>query len=200
MATIQALGVHPAQAISGLLNMDHTLRHGTAEQKAMAMQHIIQSYGLSLDGIKEPPQRMDPAMAAMQQELAGLKNYIAQADQNARMNNDAALAQHLQEFARGREHYETVRGLMADLIQGGSAPTLEAAYEMAVNSHPDLRTQAAARQRTELEQQIRAEMLKKAEDAKKAGFGVKGSGSAEIAPSSENSLLHDLNEAWAQHS
>src|SRR5690625_405330 len=55
MQNIQASGVHPLQAINHLLGVEHTLRNGSAQEKAHKIAEIARDYGIDLQQIQPLP-------------------------------------------------------------------------------------------------------------------------------------------------
>jgi len=117
---------------------------------------------------------------AFAQELTGLKGTFQQ-------QSEAKTNEILANWSKDKPHFESVRGLMAQLIQSGAVPLkdgqvdLDGAYDMALYANPEIRAQVLAAQEAERVKQLKAkqEAAKKAQElevakARKAGVGLGG--------------------------
>lgn len=177
MATINAMGAHPAMAVQRLFSADHALRYGTPQQKTNMLMQIAKDYGVSMDSINEYQAEqpyVDPQVQALQTQVQQLQALIAQQDQKhnqqwewqERQAHDSAIARFSQDPAN--THFESVRGEMADLLQANLATDLKDAYEKAIYLNPTIRAAVLAQQQAAAEEKRKADAIQKAQVAKKA--------------------------------
>lgn len=189
---IASYGIDPVQAVHQMFAADYMLRTGTPQQKLQMAAKLLNDYGIDPSVFSAPPQEQgDPRVRQLEEQLAQFQQqqaYLAQQQDWAARNE---LQQQLAAFAEGKEHFETVREDMAALIAAGRATTLEDAYEMACRANPNVFTSIAAKQREEIENQLREEAKRKAQEAKRAGFDVKGAGGVGIAPAGSKLSIAD---------
>lgn len=137
--------------------------------------------------VKEMDQKLEMLAQAFGQQLQGVQQTFAQQSQ-------AKTQEILDNWSKGKPHFQEVRELMAQLIASGAVPLnngqvdLDAAYDRAVYAHPDIRAKLiaemeAAKQKAAAD---KAETERKAQEAqankaRKAGISV-GSG----APGAQN--------------
>ena len=94
----------------------------------------------------------------------------------------------LHNWSQGKPHFESVRGLMAQLIQSGAVPLkngnvdLDGAYDMALYANPEVRNQVLAAQQAESAKQakVKADAERKvqqdqANKARRVAVGVSSS-------------------------
>lgn len=166
-ATLQSLNVAPEKAISELLAADHRLRNGSPESKVAYIAQLAQAYGIDLgQAAQYQPVPIDPTVNALQQRLDAIEQERQQRIYQEQQQEINALNSTLAAFAADpkHSHYEAVREHMASLLQGGSATTLEDAYEQAVYANPTTRALLIAEQQAK----ARAEAAEKAKAAKAA--------------------------------
>lgn len=167
-----ALGKQPQQAVSELIRADHVLRTGSPEMKAKALQMIVRNYGIPVQG-NDAPDDTDPEVAALRQELHGLKQQLGQYQSAHQQAADQQTETAISEFRDAKDtegkplhpHFETVKETMASLLTNGSAETLADAYRKAVRLDDTLYEQSleAERQRVaEAEEKRRKEAAEKA--------------------------------------
>ena len=177
-----------------------------------AIQALARDYGVSFDQT-QPDEDVDPAIAALNREINGMKAQEAQRAQQAQLAQQQALTQQVDAFRNTKDetgnpkypHFDTVRADMAVLIQGGKAQGLEDAYESAVRLHPDI-FDASLREKIAKEQAGKSEEAKrkaetekkaKAAKAKKAASGVK-SGSASVQKDAPKTLRDEILAAMGE--
>lgn len=193
MQTIQALGVHPVQAIETLLTADQKLRYGSAEEKAQYFGQLAQEYGIDLKQV-QPPAPIDPAIMELRQQNQQLQRFqqsvLEQQNQQAmseieRFQSDPA-----------NVHFESVKDDMALLLQSGKAESLQDAYDKAVWMRPDIRKSLVEQQRTEAEKM--ATNQARNQRAQTAAVGIKGSSPTKGGSLNPDASLRDtLNAALA---
>lgn len=143
---IRAQGAHPAQVVAGALNMHYTLAQGTPQQKAAVIQGLAQQYGVSMDGGYDGQSETTQPNAEVQQlrqMLGGVIHHLRGQEENHVRQQYAAAENFIGQFASGsqREYMndQRVTNLMADLIERGTAQSLDDAYDKAVYAFPDIR-------------------------------------------------------------
>lgn len=167
--TIQSLGITADKAVTGLMENDRVLRHGTPEQKTAKAVALLREYGLDPASLSAEAQNMpqvDPVVAQLQQQVQKLSGYIENQTQQGQQQELASLNSEIANFSADpkHSHFESVKGHMAALLQAGQATSLADAYEQAIYANPTTRALVLAQQQAEL----RAEAAKKAQTAKTA--------------------------------
>lgn len=170
---LAALNVTPDVAFPNLLKTEHTLRMGSAQEKVEMLRKLAHDYQIDLEALASVP--FDPRLHEMQQRLDYTKAQLEASNSFRQSQEDAVIQDTIQDFANGREHFESVRLLMADLLEKGIASNLDDAYAKAIrldeNVFSKLQTQQhLSQQRQELS---RADQAAKA--AKASAVSVKGS-------------------------
>lgn len=161
MQQLQSIGVNPVDAYREALQAVSLLSSPDPNVRASMIQRMAQRWNVPLGGEQTQQQfQTDPNYSATQAELAQLRNTLAQMQQAQRQREEDSLRQSIQTFAQSRPHFETLRPVMADLMQRGEATTLEEAYDKAFGSVKTLFAQQ--------EEQRQAEAAKKAAEARKA--------------------------------
>jgi hypothetical protein len=197
MPTIQALGVHPAEATARLFNVEHQLRFGNEQQKMATVQTIFQEYGIDpnrfYDHLQNTPPP-DPRVQAMQRYVQQLEQQYNQVLTQQQQREQYALNSEIQAFAADKEHFDTVREDMAALLQAGRAADLQSAYDMAVYANPT--TRAAMLQQQSAQHQAKAQTQR----ATSAAVSVKGSSPVSgTSNAPKGSLRDELEAALANH-
>lgn len=175
-AWFQALGSNPDIAFPALaksFNWDVAKLGGQApEQQELtpsetdALPPAVQKY------ISDMQTEMQQIKQTFGQELTGLKSTFQQ-------QTEAKTNEILANWSRDKPHFESVRQLMAQLIQSGAIQVkdgqvgidaLDSAYQMAVYANPEIRTKVLADQQAtaEKERKAKADAAAKAATAKAA--------------------------------
>ena len=175
---IRAANVHPLQYIQGIMQVDHALRHGTAEQKQAVWAKLAENYGMLGTQLPEPAY-VDPQVQSLQSELKDLKSRLTSRESAEAETLRAKLRADIDKFANDPKnvYFNEVANDAAVLLQSGAATTLEDAYEKAVWANPVTREKEQKRLKTEADAKNAAEAAKKAEDAAKAKAASVKSGS-----------------------
>lgn len=209
MGFIAAEGSTPLQAVNYMMQTAALFRVGTGAQKVKAVADIIHNYGVDLEMLDkhlaghqqatDSPQEI--VRRAVQQELAPIQQQHQRAQQEYHAQLDQELTTELNTFKNGREFYEDVRGVMADLIdmasQRGQSLSLTDAYERAILIHEPVRRVIEGRKASETAKKAQLE----ANRARAAAGGVvnsSGGSAASRTPSSnqKTSLRDDILAAW----
>ncbi len=184
---IQSEGATPATAIRSLLQDAHILRTGTPEQRAHLFMERAAQFGVDLSQLASlpPPQRPDPRLTAVQQELASVKSFLEQSQQAAAQQQRAELVGKVENFKSDKPHFEEVRHMMGVLIESGQAQDLQDAYEMAVYANPTIRTKLLAEQQAKAAKENAGKARQVAGQARAKAVsvtGAPGGSSAATAP------------------
>ena len=171
MPTITAEGSTPEQAVAALLNMAHIMRFGSPQQKQQLLFQTAQLYNVPLQAL--------PAAAPANPEVETLKQRLDRIEQERqaqelqrRQQEDFSLRTEIEAFASesGHEHFETVKPVMASLLQSGQAQTLQEAYDKAIWASPDIRSTLLAQE----EAKRLANQRSKTDAARRASVSVTG--------------------------
>lgn len=162
-ATLQSMNAAPHDVISELLKADHIMRYGTQNEKNTIFRQFADQFGVDLNTIPQR-QQVDPQMAPLYQEINNLKSLQAQAQQQAQQRETTELHSTINQFAQGKEHFQSVQVKMGQLIQAGLAQDLPTAYDMACQLDPDIRSVVSAKQqeKDKLERQEKLKQVKTA--------------------------------------
>lgn len=150
MNTIRGLGLELPQAVAGLMKVDHDLRTLPHDQKLTMLHHVAMGYGIDLSGqIQGARQAYDPVMQNLQNELLSIKGQFSSFTEQQRAAEDRSALEEIQKFSTTAEHFEDVKPMMIQLLQGGLANNIQEAYDKAIRLNPELFDQMqSARQAT----------------------------------------------------
>lgn len=194
MATIQAEGGTVTGAVKDLLNTAYVLRTGSPQQKAAIIANVIQQYGVDLRNF-QPGQQQQPIQQAFDPNK--FKNEIL-SDLQRQQESDKVQSE-INAFASNPEHkhFETVRPLMAALLNSGAAKDMKDAYQQAIWADPTVRSILQVEQNTQSEEKRKTEL----EAKRRAGSSVAGSpgsSASSTAPkNTNNSIEDDIREAMS---
>jgi hypothetical protein len=187
---LRQASVSRAQAVSNFMSWHDYLRRDPlaafpALVKSIGAEPAFRELLQRQQAGAQPQAQQDPFQqyaASVEQRLNGFQQTIAQQEEARQQAHANAV---IEDFKRGREHFETVRSHMASLIAGGVIPLrngavdLSAAYEAAVRMLPDTFEQTVA-------ERIAAEKKKQRDYADRAR---RSSASLSVnAPGSNNSI------------
>jgi hypothetical protein len=174
-------GIAPAQAFAALLNAQDMLEADPVN----GLTQLGLSFGIDLRGVFSGQQQqagVDPqvvqltnTVARLQQQIAQTQSTVAQREtaeqarlREAEQAQATQLSDTIHDFSKDKLYFEDVRPLMATLLSGGQAKTLDEAYDMAVNANPTIRQRIQSDQRKADEDKRTAEAKAKADAARKA--------------------------------
>lgn len=165
---IQAMGMHPAQAVQKLMSADRVLRSGSPEQKQAAALHLLQGYGIQIGEGAQP--YVDQNLSGLQTDLQQMRNWILQKDMQEKEREQASLNSEITRFSQdpANKYFEHVVADMIGLLQANVATDLKDAYERAIYANPTIRARVLAEQQGQAEEKRKAETAQKALEAKKA--------------------------------
>ena len=163
---LNQLGVTPEVAFPNLLKTEKTLRTGSPQEKAEMLQRLAYDYGIDLGQLASMP--YDANLHQLKAQLDYTQSQLEASHSFRQSHEDAQIQDHIEDFAQGREYFEDVRLLMADLLDRGLATDLDDAYTKAIRL--DENVFAKSQSRTRLTQADQA-----AKAARAAAVSVKGS-------------------------
>lgn len=201
-------GMSEAQVVQQLLNAQALLQRNPQE----GIRWLMQSYGVDEKQFAptEAPTTtnvddvyVDPQVKELQDRIDALTSDSEQKAQQAEIDRQNAM---LAEIARFRDEtdddgnlthpqFNNVYGVMAGLLQSGSAKDMQEAYDKAVWAVPEYRESEVERKAREFAEKQLAEKQADAEKAAKASKTVTGKKSAKTAPK-EKTLKDSLSENY----
>lgn len=190
----QKNGLQPHDGIARMMAVNEMLE----TDAPTAIREIAKAYGVNLQG--ETAQDANPesaAVAELKAELAKVKSHLTAQERQKYEAEQSTLAREIADFAKDKPHFESVRKIMAGLMQSGAAETMQEAYERAVYADPTIRQSLQVEAQKAAEEKRKADEAKRVSDAKKAaGVNVKSSpGQA----SKTRTLDDDLREIARKH-
>lgn len=175
MPTIKQLGVAPHVAVQSLLQADHKLRHGSSDEKRAYLSQLAQMYGIAeQQAAQGGDSSQDALFSELRNEISQLKQHLAQSEQRKAQESAGLVADEINTFAQGKEHFDAVREDMAALLQSGRANTLQDAYERALWSNPEIRSSLLKVEEEKREQERKEAAIK----ARSRGVQVRGASPA----------------------
>lgn len=140
---LEAIGVNgdPVQHVLSMMAVEKTLRTAPMPQKFNQLMSMADQFGIPLReiinaSVGEEVLRRDPQQAAIpdavSRELAEIRQWREQSEQQV-------VDMEVSQYGQSLEFFEDVRHQMADYIEKGVAPDLQAAYEMATWANPQVR-------------------------------------------------------------
>lgn len=178
----QKNGLQPHEGIARMMAVNEMLETDAPS----AIREIAKAYGVNLSG--ETEQNADPAnreVAELKAELAKVKSHLTAQDRQREAAANETLAREIADFAKDKPHFESVRKVMAGLMNSGAAETMQEAYDRAVYADPTIRQSLLADEQTKAEEKRKADEAERVKAAKKAaGVNVKSSPGQSNAPKS----------------
>lgn len=207
MGFIRAENANPMQAVDNLFKTAIALRTAPPGHKAELVAGLVKEFGIDLSmldsalaGQAMPPQAMQPQVdprALVQEELNRFKQGLMQERQQAVVQQTVG---EVERWAQGKEFYEDVRATMADIMdlkaQQGVDLSLDQAYSMAVQMHPEHSKVFSQRQAAAVAQTAKAATAK----ARAASSSVRSSPSLGANPASgqTGNARDDIAAAWEE--
>lgn len=174
-----AAGITPLQILPGLVQAHGTLALGSEEQKLGLFEQLVKDYAIPLPkllakltggALSDTAPFVDPAVAALQEELGAVKSRLSAQDQAAfearRAENNAKVAA----FANDPKniYFTELADDIALLLERKVVSDLGAAYEKALWANPVVRAKEQARLAAEAESERTRKAAEAAEKAKKS--------------------------------
>ncbi len=170
MDYLNQLEVTPEQAIPRLIETERVLRTAPIEQRKQMFLQLAHDYGINTQDLTNT--NFDPYRYQLEQRLAEQQAQLQALSQSRQMAEEANLTQSVDQFASTHEHFEEVRGTMADLLDRCFANNLEEAYAKAVRLNDDVYAQMAQQPQQQNVGMMRTQRAVQA--AKAASVSVKG--------------------------
>ena len=187
-AWFQALSVNPNEAFPALAK-SFNFDLAKALPKTEAAADTKAAAGDQPEG--EVPPALQAYISKLESNVTALKkeltDKIGGLEANYQRENDTRTNEVLRNWSKDKAHFESVRGLMAQMIQSGAVPLkdgqvdLDGAYEMAIYANPEIRAKVLAEQQAKAEADRKAkaaaEEKKRQEEvqkARKAGVSLGG--------------------------
>ena len=159
----------PREYFEAAVHLDDEMEKNPQE----TIRLVAQRYGLDLPKVEENSEvsALQQKLDHLEQRFEALDNFIASSRKNeaSRLLKEFLEAKDEKGFPKYR-YLPKVLESLKNLLAQGAAPTLEAAYEMAVWADPSLREELIASQAEEM---VKAR-AQEAQKAKKAAFAPKG--------------------------
>jgi hypothetical protein len=189
-------GLQPHDGIARMMAVNEMLE--TNPRAAIA--EIAKAYGVNLQGTSDEQNATpeSPRIAELEARLARQEAHLT-AQMRQRQEAEAnELAREIADFAKDKPHFESVRKVMAGLMNSGAAETMQDAYDRAIYADPTIRQSLQVEAQTKAEEQRKAEEAKRLSAAKKAaGVNVKSSpGQANTARSLDDDLWAIARKAY----
>lgn len=200
-------GLPPEAAVKALFEAQRMLTVPDPGQRARNFLALAQQNGVSLDMLTSqmaPQGPVDPALAALHQEVAQLKGTLTQQQQAQIAAQEAELKRQVEAFSTEKDadgqlkrpHFAEVRALMGRMIEADASLTMEQAYERAAWATPAIRERMLEAQRKAEEARRKAT----AEEAKRKAGSVQSNPSVQAKAAAPDDLRTALEAAWGAHS
>lgn len=201
-AMIRASGSTPQALIRDFFNTAYQFKTGSPEAKVETLLSVAKAWNVDLGLLPAVQERVDagqpivpPEYRQLQQQFTALQETIAQREAREKQEREEAAQREQEEvttqtrqWAVDKEHYESVKLVMAGLLESGQAKDLDDAYNKATWAVPEVRTKLIAQQQ-EAERKLAAE---KAAAAKKAAStNVKPRGTPPAKPNTKVGTMED---------
>jgi hypothetical protein len=199
-------GMDDAGAISFLLNVNAALQRDPAG----TLQWLAQRSGVDLTQLASNRQ-VDPAIQTLHQQVAQLTARLRGNESSASEAQLQSLTSQIGDWSQAKDetgspkypYFEELADAMVAQInyhreRNGSVTIkdMDQIYEAAVYANPVTRERTLAAKAAADAKKAEAERKKKADEARRASFDVRGQGGASVAPNSGDSIRGDLEAAF----
>lgn len=217
---LRAAGETPVAAIGRLLNAQAALERNPAG----AIAWLAKEYGVDLrqvvggatsgqqpavgaDGKPAPRHLQDLIAGVVQQAVQPYAQKIQtfeqgwqQRQQSEQQAEQAALTKQIEAFAADPKnlYFENVQSTMALLIKSGAADSLEAAYQMAIWSNPEIRQRLVSEQQAQALRTQQAHQQRVVSDARRTGGSITGAPEGGATPPINGAPPDDIRASVAQ--
>ena len=196
---LQLSGMQPSQYFLQLAAADKMLR----EQPTEAIKWLAGQFQVDLQNINAAPQEyedVDESLRPLLKKIDNLEGQLKTAQTNQNTQYQANIQAEIDAFAKDHEHFDKVRATMGAMMQADPNLDMQAAYDKALWSDPDLRTGLLSQEKADQEEKRKAEAAVKAKQAEKvAETNLSNSGSSGGVPTKkyENRIdeLSDIYDA-----
>lgn len=200
-------GMDDMQFMRSLLSAHRMLQ----ENPAGAMQWLAQRYGIDLGALTQEQQQVDPQVRALQQQIAQLSARLEQGQASASDAQVQSLSDQVGQWSQATDetgqprfpYFDDVADQMVDLINAAKMrgqhvgmSQLQDIYDQAVWANPHTRAKARLVEQQAAEKKAAAERQRKADEARRAGFDVRGQGGVNMTPNTGGSIRDDLMAAF----
>jgi hypothetical protein len=188
--TFQKNGLQPHDGIARMMAVNEMLE--TNPRAAIA--EIAKAYGVNLQGSTDEQNASpdNPRIAELEARLARQESHLTAQMQQRQEAEANELAREIADFAKDKPHFESVRKVMAGLMQSGASETMKDAYEKAIYADPTIR------QSLQVEAQTAAEAKRKAEEAERVSKAKKAAGvNVKSSPGQSNAAKSMDDDLWA---
>jgi len=161
-------GFDEVKATSYLLNAHIKLSTANEAERNDYFRKLAGAYGVNLGGLGTDAPQVDPAVEAMQREIASVKNALSSREKQEYEAKRAEIAKTVDAFASDPAHayFDEVAGEIMAHLQAGD--DLQSAYEKAVWANPVTRQKELARVQKESADKLKEKARLDALVAKKA--------------------------------
>lgn len=187
----QKNGLQPHDGIARMMAVNEMLE----ANPETAIREIAKAYGVNLQGTTDEQNATpeSPRIAELEARLARQEAHLTAQLREKQEADNAALAREIADFAKDKPHFESVRKVMAGLMNSGAAETMQEAYDRAIYADPTIRQSLQVESQQKAEEQRKAEEAKRISAAKKAaGVNVKSSPGQSNGPRSLDDDLRDI--------
>jgi hypothetical protein len=188
----QKNGLQPHDGIARMMAVNEMLE----TDAPAAIREIARVYGVNLQGTTDEQNANpeNPRIAELEARLARQEAHLT-AQMRQRQEAEAnELAREIADFAKDKPHFETVRKVMAGLMNSGAAETMQEAYDRAIYADPTIRQSLQVDAQKAAEDKRKAEEAERVKAAKRAaGVNVKSSTGHSNGP---RSMDDDLKAIW----
>lgn len=216
-ASIQALGMKPAQFVSNLASAHETLSRGSPESRLSTFMKLAQDYQVPVQQMfvrgQDGQVYFNPQLQQQHQAQAAQRSETSQVNVKEQVRQEMAAVmgqQQIQQFSEAKDaqgnpahpHFEAVKAKMALLLDAGEAQDLNDAYRKAIRLDDALwqteqETKAKADEAARLESQRKAVAAAKA--ANVSTRTATPSSGADGSKSKGGSIRGALEDAYEQH-
>ena len=192
----QRAGIDPREGLNRLLAANAMLE----ADPGTGIRRLAQMYGIDLSSNPTTQQarpQADPTVVALQQKLSSIEAAMAERDRSTAMSEIEAF-----KASPGREHFDTLKQSMGQLIASGAAKDLADAYDKAAWADPTIREKLISAREAKAVADKRAKEKEIADKAKRGAISANGSRApgAVSAPGKTLSVDEAVREAWRLHS
>lgn len=172
-------------------------------------QHILQQRGIDPAQLQERGQaQSDPALAALQRELATLKQQVTQTQAQSQQQSQADIMAAVDQFAKDSPFFDELEAEMVPFVatlkqahpEMSHADILARAYKAALANNDDVRAKIDADKHAKAEQERVAKAKKEAAAARKAAGADVGPSTGNLATVKPESMDDFIAAAWDDRS
>lgn len=174
---LQQNNIEPTQWIKNLGNAHYALATGTPEQKLEMFKKLADDYGVPLGAVGQAG-NLDPVVPQLMQYIQNLESKVNTVAGWKELQEQQAIQNELSRFSDANKypHFESVRGIMAQLLESGVAQDLDSAYSKAIRLNDDVWNAEQERMATALaEKQAASEKANAIVQAKNRAVSTKTS-------------------------